>query len=684
MAEDLTVNIPMKFPAEATLSQSLFDAGVVTLINESNLAQNMLSEATNIMLYEKGAPGPRWGTDWFGSELPGGLAIDGAGMYQSAADANHLLVVSGGTIYRSTNDGATWTACTGASFTSGKKAYFSQGSSDGSGNNYLYITNGYDYPIRYNGTTTLVPFIAISPPSAPTVTETGLTSGVYEYFYRISAVNEVGFTQASASGTITTNVSRESWDPTNTGDYYVTLSWPAVSGAVRYDIYLAEDASDDAANNNYYLDSVGAVSSPGYVDNGQIALNPNTTAPLENTSGGPRVRELVPIGSRMWGVEDRDFPYRVWWTGSGPFVGYFSDSYDGGYIDLELGSQRYPVQVIDYRDGKGDPLTTVFCNSANSIGCIWQISLVATTLLDTQFTQPSANKLAGSRGTPAPNSVVSVLNDFMFFNYQAVYDLGSRQQLFNLLSSDEYSANIRPTLISNINPAANSSVSAFFYLAKVFISAPFNSTVNNTTMVWDSERKAWIPYAYTLGMERMLQYTDTTGINHMLFWKPGDAQLSETSQFILGDYGEVFQTSLTTGLIPTVPKDRFGFAQIDTGYLEFANPAGGINVELLGIDRTVGFRTQKTVTLTPSATSSNVGWSTFVWSATPWSYASATATNYSESSAKRYFFVNKELNAYQYRITTFTNISQYILRTLEVTGTPTLSGPPPAWRLNAT
>lgn len=683
MASDIQVSFPMTPPPEITLSQGTFEQGVITLINESNLPANALSEATNIMLYEKGAPGPRWGTDWYGTALPNGMSIDGAAMYQSADGGNQIVAIAGGNVYQSQDNGATWILCTGATFTSGKKCYLTQGSSDGSGNNYMYITNGYDYPVRYNGTTTLTPYITISPPSAPTVAATGLTAGVYQYYYRISAVNAVGFTQASASGTITTNVSRESWDPTDTGNFYVTLSWAAVDGAVRYDIYLAEDASDDAANNNYYLDSVGAVASPGYVDNGQTALNPNTTAPLQNTTGGPRVRELVAIGPRMWGVQDRDFPYRVWWTGSGPFVGYFSDSYDGGYIDLQIGSQYFPVQVVDYRDGKGDPLTTVFCNSADTRGCIWQISLAATTLLDTQFTQPTANKLAGSRGTPAPNSVVSTGNDFMFFNYQAIYDLGSRQSLFNLLSSDEYSANIRPTLVASINPAYNASVAAYYFLAKVFISAPFNSTVNNQTMIYDTERKAFIPGAYSLGMERLFQYTSTDNLNHLLFWKPGDSQLSETSQFIMGDYGQAFNTSLTTGLIPTVPKDRFAFSTQDTGYIEFANPAGGINVELLGIDRVQGFRTQKVVEVVPLTTSSNVGWSTFPWSINSWSYIGTAPTNYSESSAKRYFIINKELNAYQWRITTSATISQYILRTLQLIGTPTQAGPPPSWRLNA-
>ncbi len=796
MAEEIDISFPMTPPPEQTLTQGTFQQGVITLIEQSNLPPTALAEAINLFLYEKGAPGPRWGTNWFGGSPtlpaptaptlalaagsglgigtyiyqvtfvnvlgetiggtsasitttsgnqqvtltaiptgPGGVSarkiyrtavggsagteklvttiadnttttytdstadgslgtsvpglntavavIDGSTMYQSSAGANHLIIVCGGNFFRSLDNGATWTICTGATFTPGKKCYFTQGSSDGSGNNYMYITNGYDYPVRYNGSTTLVSYTALSAPTAPTPVATGLATGVYGYFYRISAVNSVGFTQASASGTITTAVARESWDPTNTGSHYVTLTWPAVTGAVRYDIYLAESATDDAANNNYYLTSVGAVASPGFVDNGQQPLNPNTTAPLQNTTGGPRVRELVLIGPRMWGVQDRDFPYRAWWTGSGPFVGYFSDSYDGGYIDLQVGSQFFPVQLADYRDGKGTPLTTVWCDSADTRGCVWQISLAATTLLNTQFTQPSANKLAGSRGTPAPNSVVSVLNDYMFFNYQAIFDLGSRQSLFNLLSSDEYSANIRNTLVNNINPANIKGICAYYYLAKVFISVPYNSTTNNAVIVYDTERKAFLPQAYTIGMERLFQYTDTAGLNHLIFWKPGDTKLSETGANIRGDYGQAFTTSLKTGLIPT-QKDRFSFMYVDTGYVEFNNQVSNIYIELLGIDRTHGYRVQKSATMpTASGNVTSVGWDTFPWDSDYWDDSSLPIQVYAESTSKRYFIINKELNAYQYHITTSDVASQYVLRTLQISGTATNAGMPHAWRLTA-
>lgn len=683
MAEDVTVKLPTTLPAEQNLPLSTFQNGVITLINESNLPATALKEAINLFLYEKGAPGPRWGTDWYGSAMPNAAAIDGAFPYQSISGSNHIVAVAGGNIYRSTDNGVTWTICTGATFTSGKKAYAEQGSqSGGSAANYMYISNGYDYPIRYDGTTTLVPFTAISAPAAPTIVATGLATGVYTSYYRVSAVNAVGTTDASPSTSITTSVSRDAWDPTHTGSHYMTLSWAAVTGAVRYDIYLADNTSDDAANNNYYLGSVGASASPGFVDNGQAALIPNSTAPLQNTTGAPRVREFVSVGSRLYGVQDRDFPYRVWFSGSGPFLGYFSDSYDGGYIDLQRGSQFFPVKVVDYRDGKGTPLATIFCDSADTRGCVWQIALNSTTLLNTQFTQPNANKLPGSRGTSAPNSVVNVLNDYMFFNYQALYNLGSRAQFLNLLSTDESSANIRTTLVQNISPANTAGITAYYYQAKVFISVPFNSSTNNTTMIYDTERKAYLPQAYSIGMERLFQFTDSTKTNHLMFWKPGDNRLSQTSSGIHGDYSAAFTTSLITGLISTQKDDRFGFIYVDQGYVEFAQQVNNINVELLGIDRIRGYATQKSVTVTAATSvASNIGWTTFPWTTQPWDYSPAVPTTYSESSKKRYFVVNKELNAYQWHITTTDVQSAYTLRTLQISGTATNAGLPRQWRL---
>ena len=667
MPLDVNLSLPSTVPTPNTLPLNTWKRGVVTLIDKSRVPQDALIEAQNIFLVEDGIPTPRPGTGWYGTAASAS-AIDGCSPYETSAGAAHLVKVAGGTVYRSTNDGASWTACTGATLTSGKKCYFVQDHS------YLYITDKYDNIVRYDGTTTLQTYTALSTPSAPALTPTGLAGTGYNYYYKVSAVNAVGFTIASsASAAEQTSVPRSSWDSTTN---YETLALSGVTGATRYDIYISENDVD-----YYYIDtaipaSVGAAT--GYRDDGSALINTNVLAPADNTTQGPKVQRLEQIGSRLWGVEDYDNPWRVWFSGSGTYAGYFSSAYDGGYIDLMKGSQFRPVRVVDFRDGKGTPYATVWMKSPDGRGCIWQITLEVITIGEVSITVPSAFRLPGSRGSDAPESVVNVLNDYMFYNSQAFYNLGSRAQFLNLLSTDESSANIRPS-VKQITASAAPGIASIYYEAKVYWSVPIGATTNNTTMIYDTERKAWLPEAFTVGFERFFQYTDTTGARRLLAWKTGDTKLTEISDSIQGDYGVAFSTSLLTGLYP-ISRNRFEFMWVEEGEIEFSQPAGTINIELLGIERSQGYSTQNSESITSTLTTT--GWSTFLWSSTAWSDTSTAIDTFSESSVKRYFTVQRELNAYQWHITTSSTDADYLLRTLQVNGTLTQGEKPRSWRIS--
>lgn len=333
--------------------------------------------------------------------------------------------------------------------------------------------------------------------------------------------------------------------------------------------------------------------------------------------------------------------------------------------------------VADYRDGKGTPLATVWCKSADGQGCIVQMSLDLFTVGDISITVPSAYKLPGSRGTPSPGSVVNVLNDFMFYNSQAFYNLGSRVNFQNLLSTDEASANIRPT-VKQISTMGEAKIASVYFDAKVLFSVPYGSTTNNYTAVYDTERKAWLPTAFILGFKKFLRYTDTSGGQRLLCLKPGDTRLSEIGYSIRGDYGEAFNTSLVTGLYPT-NKNRFEFQWTEEGQVEFSNPQGTINIELLGIEKSQGFTTTNSETIESRLT--DTGWDTFLWDSTAWDDTSVVIDTFSESSVKRYFPIQKDLNAFQWRITTSSQDASYVLRTLQIWGTPTQTGMPRQWRL---
>lgn len=726
MPMPLSLNLPTKEPGLSFLTLDNWKKGVITLIDQSRLPKDALKEAINMFLYEDGMPGPRPGVGWYGSaptyystgtasqtttvvtgvgttftsamvgmtivfstgesaiitaftdathlatsgtsQTVGSTTyvinpvIDGVDYYQASDGTSHLVAVGGGVVYRSTNDAITWTACTGGTLTSAVTCYFEQNGG------YLYITNGTDNILRYDGSTTLQAYTALTTPAAPTIAETGLAGAANSYYYKCARVNSIGMSIASvASAVVQANLERTSW---NTTTDFATITVPAYEGTqTRTDIYVSTD------NTTFFY--LGYTATTTYVDNGLDIVNSVVTAPAENSTQGPKVAELVNVGSRMYGVRDANNKYRIWFTGTGVYSGAFSTSFDGGYLDWQKNGKYTPVKVADYRDGKGTPYATVWCKSADGQGCVLQMTLDTFTIGDVSITVPAAYKLPGSRGTPAPGSVVNVLNDYYFYNSQAFYNLGSRAQFLNLLSTDEISANIRPS-VRQISTAGESNIASVYSDARVYFSVPIGQTTNNKTMVYDTERKAWLPEAFSIGFSRFLKYTDTTSSQRLLALKPGDTRLSEISSSIQGDYNVAFSTSLVTGLYPVI-RNRFGFSWIREAEVEFSNPQGAINIELIGIQGTRGFSTTSTAQITARLT--DTGWSSVAWSTRAWSDASDAADTFSESSIKRYFRVQKDLNAVQFRVTTNTLSARYIMRTLQTNGTDNQRDKPRSWRI---
>ena len=658
--------LPDNPPRSVILTQDKFDRGVITLVDQSKLPRNALKEFVNGYLGEDGAPLLRPGLGWYGTAASED-AIDGCDMFlydNGGTDEIHLVLVADGVVYRSTDDADSWTECTGATFTSGKKVKMLQA------NEYFYMYDGYDNIIRYDGSTSLDTFTALSTPTGGGASKTGLTGTTYTYRYRVAAVNDVGYTAASTAATVQVGVTRNSFDASN----YVTFSWTAVTGAVRYDIYVGQISGEEV-----YLDSVEGQATVSYRDTGQAVEQVSILAPDTNTTEGPRVGDMSLVGSRIYATQDRDNPYRVWISGAGPYIGYFSSAYDATYIDLQKGGQFKPVKVEDYRDGRGDPLATVWCSSADGLGCIWQGTVESITIDTTTIPVPNFSKIPGSRGTPAPLSVINVLNDYMYYNSQAFYNLGSRAQFLNLLSTDEASANIRPNVL-NITPSAAYKICSHFQDAKVYFSVPYQSDENNATIIYDTERKAWIPRAFNVGFERFLRYTDSDGNNQFLAWKPGDTRLTRISENIKGDYGEAYTTSLVTGLRHVNEKNHFEFAMIEEAEVEFAQPLGAIEIELSGITREDGFRKiGETKVIQPST--QKYSWTTSTWGGNVWTDTDAELFSYSEPSMKRFWEVGEALNAYQFRVDTSSLESRYILRTLQLTGSPDEGGKTSDWEI---
>lgn len=660
--------IPDNPPAPVVLNQTKFDRGVVSVVDQSNLPRNALKEADNITLVEDGAPQPRPGVDYYGTDLGG--TIRGGKMHVMPDETIHLIVAVeiAGIVYikRSTNDGVTWTQCTGATLTAGKPCDFEQA------NAFTFIGNGEDHIIRYDGTTVLVPYTGLTTPVGNAPTKTGLAGTTYTYRYRVTAFNEVGNTIASTAQTVQVDRLRSSFDASN----FVIFTWGAVAGASGYNIYVGQ-----VLNQEVFIDTVDGQTNTTYTDQGSAVEQTDILAPDSDTTSGPKAGSLTMVGTRLHATRDKDFPFRDWISGAGRFVGQFGSTTEATYIDFGLGGQERPQRVEDYRDGKGTPLATVWCKSADGRGSIWQGTLEDFTIGTITFPVPNFNKIPGSRGTNSPFGVVNVNNDYVYPNSQAFYNLGSRAQFLNLLSTDESSVNIRPD-VRAINFAASDKIAAYHspITGKVFLSVPTDgSTVNNVTMLFDTEHKAWLPRAFTIGFERLFDHTDASKVQHLLCWKPGDTRLSEISADIKGDYGAAFSTSLISGLQHYNPKNRADFIEVDDAFVEFANPKGDITVELSAIVRDEGFGVVDTVVITPDSTLH--GWSTARWSTKRWSSVPAAVSVFAEPSMKRYFSVQEDINAYQFRISTNAVDADFILRTLQIEGTQTGAGKDTAWEV---
>jgi hypothetical protein len=617
--------------------------GVITLVDESRLPTTAFKEATNLQQFQDGRYGTRWGTGSYGSAMAS--TIDGAKEFRRSDGTTEIVAASNGTFYKSTNGGS-WTALTGGTYTAGTHCRFLQILSR------LYIVNGVDILQYYDGTN-IVPYTAATSPGTPgSFSLAGVAaSSSNTVYYKIVAVNDVGSTLPSSAGSTAVSKTRDNWV---NGTDSVSFTWSAGSGSTikRYEIYYS---TDDIVYS--YLDYVAAGVTT-YKDTGVATPNPYIIPPTDNTTTGPKFSTIELSGNRIWGTGDPNNPYRVYGSGVGTTQGYFSAAYDGFYIDLEKGGREYPVAVKHYRDGKGAGQATILTSNPEGTGSIWQIDLLSQTVGTDTFIIPAATKIVGSVGTSGPDGVVSVLDTVMFPNKKGFYNLGSKPALLNVLSTDELSANIRPTWRGLTGSAMNGVVS-YLYDAKVFISVPSGSSTNNQTMIFDTERRNWTPVAFTIGFKQFLEYNDTSGVNHLLGVPYTGNHLVEIGPNLRGDSGTAFNTSLVTGLIPCNPSDRYGWGLVKDVSFEFSQPTGTIVVELLGISKSGAVSSLGSRVVADSVTNSGMG--TMAADTIKADSSTNAPTTFAQTSAIKTLRVNRTLRAFQVRITTSTLGAKYTL-----------------------
>lgn len=501
-----------------------FGRGLNTLINSTKIRDDELSVATNMVLVDEGSPTKRWGSANFGNDS-GGTGTYGLYPYYKSDGSKQLLKLEDGFIKKYNESTQGWDLVTGASFASGQRT-------DGVlAFDTLYLSNGVDPLTKYDGTSMVV-FSEISAP-ASSWSELGgsLASGQYMYSYRISAVNAVGETLASAAATVSATEERDTWNPDPTSlieGRTARVYWNSVSGATGYNIYGTRGGDET------YLAHVDGESVTSWLDYGTATPSNFFVLPAGNSTAGVRGEFIIEFKSSLIIGGDPTQPSRVYYSAGVDKIDSFLISDGGGYVDISKNSD----------DGKVSGLAT-YQNAAIVMKerSIWQMNFTASAV-------PSILNIANDIGCVSHFTVKNVENDLFFLGRKvgggaAIYVLGNEPNYLNVLRTNELSTRVRPDLqaISSVNLARTA---AEYYDGKYIVFyADGGGAVNDSAIVYDRERLGFTKWSGIYGDFATIYY-DSDNVEYFLIADNNDGRVTEMSPSFTSDKGTSISWNVRT------------------------------------------------------------------------------------------------------------------------------------------
>lgn len=615
-----------------TITLDTFNKGTMTLFNAARLPKEGVLQSQNMYLDEDGVWTTRPGTVPYGATLVG--PTDGGTSftkYNTDGTMNTYIGVVDAGAFKVSTDGGAWSTISGNTWTSGNPITMQQIK------NRIYIANGVENLSYYDILAgTLHTYTGLTTPGVPTATAHGATGSTFTFYYRITAINEIGESIAGAEGSTTLTKKRDDWI---LGTDYIDLTWSAVSGATRYNIYYS-----DASGQGVYLDSVTTTS---YTDYGTAIPNIYQAYPTANSSAGPKYRQYALASNQLWATDDPTTRYRVGWTGTGQFLGAFDPFSGGGYLDLEAGGNEVPTAIAAFRSGKGDSVATVLTSDPNGDGSIWAVTLATLTVDTLQITVPSYAKQQGI-GTRSPRGIAHYNNTLFFPSPKGFQSLGSQQSILNVLVTNDISADIRPNVLGITNSAIGK-ICSIASNGRIYWSVPYGSSENNQIWVFDLERKGVWALPWTIGVSQFLEYTDSNGDIHLLAIPVSGTSLIEFDRNATSDSGVAFETNLKSGFI-YFAGDHTSYAYIQKVYIELAQPVGKVRFTVSGLRKGKSFATLGTKDISSLGSESGNGYDADLYDDVAYDSSTYTPVAAGEASVIKKITINKMLNYMQWQL----------------------------------
>ena len=601
-----TKSVPsFKAPKQLGFDWANFSGGLNTLFRDLEIKDNELSQAQNVMLVGQGAPTKRWGTAIYHLAGESGMVRGLKGFYPSGASgAVELLAITDDGLL-TVKSGASYTARSGFSWSSGYPSEMAQLA------NKMYIVNGQKELARYSNPT-LVGFPTISPPSNLFATGISGATGSNTISYRVTHTSTVGETA-----------------PT---DAYPLSSQPLdlTNGTVRVQWTNASTASSVRTGTNIYGRVLGTETFLAHVD-GQAtrwdddgSSDPQLFAfpPLADSTGGPKCRFIKKFQDRLiYSGFDSD-PTLVLISGRVPNHEKFDFGSGGGFVRIEPDSGDN-ITAIETTEDK----IIVFKESS-----VWSVRLNQVQIGNFFLIEPVYSLITGSVGCASQRSVVRVENDILFLarGGRGVYVLGYEPNILNILRTNEISVKVRP-YFQNITPTQEMNAAAAYKDYKFIITFPSK----NEAMVFDRERNAWTG-PWTLDGSILEVFHDSSDVIRLVMGDDDSTYVDEFSVSYPGDRGVAFGTIVRT------KKDDLGdwtrFKNIQNVFSRWRNILGSVSVTIRLESRTGTSYSATSFTVTPTTGSS--GWGNDMWGDFLWGNTNATAIAADQSETIRQSLLN--------------------------------------------
>jgi len=619
--------------------------GTVTAFDDGRTPVGGLRDTGNMIIEQNGTVRPRPSLVQYGPQ-PTGTILGEIGEFRvttAGVTTNWLITlqnVAGVTqVYTARGEDLTWTARTGKTFDNSAPARFVQL------DNKVLIMNGVDNLSYFKtSTNTVIPFTALSTPSAPALdTNTGLSGSSFKVYYAITANSTVGQTSGSAVLTVNVSTDRDLWNPSTQS---IKINWAAVTNAQSYNVYMGVSA-DGSGQPQMYLIAGGLDSTTlNFTDDGSLAQDVSQPLPTDNSTAGPKVTRGAVINGRVWLVGDVDHPYYVWRGGDYGYELDFSPANGGGFTPVGSGTKELPNSVKGFRNAKGEDMVMVLSQGTNGSGKRSYLSPTTLTYGSSTFIVWQVTE-SGQDGTDSPDGVIIYQNAAWYPSRDGFKTTGTKPQLQNVLSTDRITNTIQDGL-ANLNTSAMYKSVGLAYEGRLYWALPVSSSSNNQIWVLDLDREgAWMK-PWNVAADWMMLYNDNNGRTHFLVLV-NNAICEFTYSANTTDNGSAFYTSATSGQ-NKFSEDGREWGRLIQLIFVLLRPQGGVDFTVSGKseDGIVSFTANETF----ATSATRAGWSEpgAGWSRLRgWSEIVTVPTSFNPASEEVIVEVDEDLQWFQYQ-----------------------------------